>query len=124
MGHLSPIGASLEAFKTKVQATYPDKKPGAIPNNAGQLYRFVHVMKPGDLVIYRSKVTRQIHLGRVAGEYVFSPRNVSAYPNIRAVAWLTSASPTAFSQGVLYEIGSAVSLFVVKNYADEFLALV
>lgn len=29
---------------------------------------------------------------------------------------------TAFSQGALYEIGSAMSFFSVRNYADEFLA--
>lgn len=28
----------------------------------------------------------------------------------------------SFSQGALYEIGSAMSFFMVKNYADEFLA--
>jgi restriction system protein len=32
--------------------TYPDAKPGAIPTNAGQLFRFVHEMQVGDLVAY------------------------------------------------------------------------
>jgi restriction system protein len=36
------------------------------------------------------------------------------------VQWLKHVPRTHFSQGALYEIGSALSLFTVKNYADEF----
>jgi restriction system protein len=43
--------ADREAFKLKVAETYPGKKPGAIPNNAGQLYRFAHKIAKGDLVV-------------------------------------------------------------------------
>ncbi len=34
----------------------------------------------------------------------------------------TVTRPSTFSQGALYEIGSAMSFFSVRNYADEFLA--
>lgn len=124
IGDLSVLGPSLEDFKVAVQATYPDKKPGAIPNNAGQLFRFVHVMKPGDLIVYRSKVSQQIHVGRVSGGYSYDPTISLGYPNTRAVTWLKAAPPSMFSQGALYAIGSSVSLFLVGNYAEEFRALV
>jgi restriction system protein len=45
------------------------------------------------------------------------------YPNQRAVKWLKVMPRTSFTQGALYEIGSASSLFQVKNYADEYLAV-
>jgi restriction system protein len=44
------------------------------------------------------------------------------YPNQRQVKWLRVAPPTQFSQGALYELGSALTLFQVKNYAHEFRA--
>ena len=47
VGDLGAIKADREAFKAKVAEAYPDKKPGAIANNAGQLFRFVHEMKVG-----------------------------------------------------------------------------
>lgn len=122
MGDLSTLRADREIFKARVAEVYPDKKPGAIPNNAGQLFRFVHEMKPGDLVIYPSKRDRQIHLGRVESGYRFDPHTDSGYPNLRSVQWLKTVPRTQFSQGALYEIGSAMSLFLVKNYADEFRA--
>ncbi len=124
MGDLSALKPDREAFKARVAATYPEKKPGAIPNNAGQLFRFTHEMKPGDLVVYPSKSDRHIHLGQVAGDYCYDPKTEPGYPNIRAVKWLRKVPRTRFSQGALYEIGSAMSLFLVKNYADEFRAAV
>src|SRR6185295_5300940 len=38
----------------------------------------------------------------------------------RAVKWLRDVPRTQFSQGALYEIGSALSLFLVRNFAEEF----
>jgi restriction system protein len=122
MGDLAALKPDREAFKAKVVEVYPDAKPGAIPNNAGQLFRFVHEMKVGDLVAYPSKRDRQIHLGRVEGNYRHDPTTEPGYPNVRTVKWLRSVPRTRFSQGALYEIGSAMSLFLVKNYADEFRA--
>jgi len=42
-------------------------EPGSVPVNAGQLFRFVHEMAVGDLVVYPSKRDRLIHIGRIVG---------------------------------------------------------
>jgi restriction system protein len=39
-----------------------------------------------------------------------------------AVKWLKAVPRTQFSQGALYEIGSALSLFLDRNFAEEFRA--
>jgi len=120
MGDLATLKTDREAFKARVVAVYPEKKPGAIPNTAGQLFRFVHEMKPGDLVVYPSKQDRQVHLGRVEGAYNYDSATEPRYPHVRSVKWLRALPRTQFTQGALYEIGSALSFFLVKNYADEF----
>ena len=122
MGNLGSIKAEREAFKEKVAEVYKEAKPGAIPNNAGQLFRFVHELQIGDMVIYPSKADRLVHIGKVEGPYKYDPKTEPGYPNIRQVKWLKSAPRTYFTQGALYEIGSAMSFFQVKTYADEFLA--
>lgn len=124
LGDLSKLGSSREAFKEAVAKAWPEKKAGAIPNNAGQLFRFVHEMKPGDFVAYPSKADRQVHLARVEGGYHYDPGPQAGYPNLRQVSWLKHVPRSSLSQGALYELGSALSLFQVKNYADEILALV
>ena len=51
LGSLNVIPVDREAFKAKLLECYPEKKPGAIPNNAGQLLRFLHEMKVGDIIV-------------------------------------------------------------------------
>ncbi len=116
MGDLSKIQPTREAFKTKVAEVYGNVSHAA--NSAGQLFRFLHEMKQGDNVIYRSKVDRQIHVGTIAGPYLYRPDE--DFPNVRAVKWLGTYPLTQFSQGALAELGSALTLFQVKNYADEY----
>ena len=62
-----------------------------------------------------------INIGVVDGIYKCD-FNAGEYIQQRSVKWLKHLPRTAFSQGALYEVGSFMSLFVVKNYADEFLA--
>jgi restriction system protein len=122
MGDLSKIRPDREAFKARVAEVYPGMKEGAVPGSAGQMFRFVYEMKEGDIVIYPSKLDRQIHLGRVDGPYRYDPTTAPGYPDTRPVKWLKSLPRTHFTQGALHEVGSAMSFFQVKTYADEYLA--
>jgi len=79
-------------------------------------------MQIGDLVAYPSKIDRRVHIGEITGEYRHDPALGGESPNLRSVHWKGEYPRTRFSQGALYEIGSALTLFQVKNYADEFLA--
>jgi restriction system protein len=124
MGDLGSLSADRGAFKTKTQQVYPDWTQGKIINSASQLFRFVHEMKKGDLVAYPSKADRHIHIGQIDGDYRYDARTEAGYPNMRPVKWLKSIPRSHFTQGALYEIGSALSLFQIKNYADEFVAAV
>lgn len=122
MGDISKLSKDRETFKSKLVVAYPDIKKGAVPTSAGMLYRFIHEIKNGDIVIYPSKQDKQVHIGEIIGEYEYNPSLEKEYPHIRNVKWLKHIPRSNFSQGALYEIGSALSLFQVKNYADEFIA--
>lgn len=119
MGDLNVLKADRESFKTKVAECYSEQKKGAIPAYAGQLYRFVHEVKLGDIVVYPSKRDRQIHIGKVEGPYKYD--STQEYPHLRSVKWVRSFPRTHFTQGALYETGSAMALFQVKTYSDEFI---
>lgn len=54
------------------------------------------------------------------GSYKYAPGVSKGYPNQRSVTWLKEIPRSHFSQGALYEVGSALSLFTLKTYADEF----
>ena len=119
MGDLIKIDASREVFKVKYEETYPDAKKGSIATSAGMLYRFCYEAKPGDYVVFPSKFNREVNIGIIEGDYVYKPQ--TEFGNTRTVKWLKHLPRTAFSQGALYEIGSAMTFFSVKNYADEFM---
>lgn len=120
-GDLSKVTSTREAFKERYAQVYPNDKLGAIPTSAGMLYRFIHEIKIGDYVIFPSKVDRMVNIGVVEGEYTYVDSE-KEYVQQRKVKWLKHLPRTSFTQGALYEIGSAMSLFMVKNYADEYLS--
>jgi len=124
MGDLSVLPADREAFKQRYVQAYPEAKKGGVATVSGVPFRFMHEMKQGDLVAYPSKQDKQIHIGRVEGEYRYEPSGEKGYPHRRKVKWLKHVPRLDFTQGALYEIGSALSLFQIKNYADEFRAVV
>lgn len=122
MGDLSKVSPNRDAFKEKLIAVFPNQKKGYYPVAAGQLYRFVHEMKTGDIIVYPSKYDRIVHIGEIIGDYEFI-QDESGYPQRRKVKWLKEFPRTKFSQGALYEIGSAIGFFQVKTFGEEFLAV-
>ena len=122
-GDISVLDATREAFKVHYEKSYPDAKKGSIPTSAGMLFRFMHEVQIGDYVVFPSKIDRKINIGIIEGEYEYVPSS-DEYVQQRKVKWLKHLPRTVFSQGALYEVGSALSFFVVKNYADEFLAAI
>ncbi len=123
MGDLGGPAADRESFKEQYRATYPEAKPGAVGNHAGLLFRFVHEMAAGDIVVYPRKADRTVHVGRIVGDYEYVPDSDAGFPNRRKAEWLKSAPRTHFSQGCLYGIGSATTLFSVGSYDNEFTSL-
>ena len=119
-GDCSSIEPTREAFKDHYCKAYPNAKKGAIATSAGMLYRFTHEMKVGDYVVFPSKIDRKINIGIVESEFFYNPQ-AALYVQQRKVKWLKHLPRTVFSQGALYEVGSALSLFLLKNYADEYL---
>src|SRR5699024_2611327 len=85
------------------------------------LYRFAYEVEVGDYVVFPSKIDRQINIGVIESEYEYNPLSIE-YVQQRKVKWLKHLSRTSFSQGALYEVGSAMSFFSIKNYADEYLS--
>ena len=118
-GDASALPASRAAFKAAFGRS--DMRAEAIPIQAGQLFRFVHEMRIGDRVIYPRKIDRVLMWGEVTGPYVYDSEGAPDFAHRRGVRWLAQMSRDAFSQGALYELGSVLTLFEVKSFADEFM---
>ncbi len=124
MGDLSSM-KEREDIRKKMGECYPDASKQSIATNTGQIYRFVHEVQAGDYVVFPSKIDRMINIGIVEGEYYYAQAaNDTGYDylNRRKVKWLKHISRQMFSQGALYEVGSALTIFQIKNYTDEYLS--
>lgn len=122
IGDLTKIAPDREAFKAAVIAAYPDKKPGAVPVVAGTMFKFLHEIRAGDIVVYPSKTDRMVNIGRFTGEAVYVEGDRDDYPTRQKVEWIGHFPRDEFSQAALHEIGSFLTMFRVRRYAKEFLA--
>lgn len=120
-GDLTMVEGTREAFKERYVEAYPDAKKGQIATGAGMLFRFLYEAQIGDYVVFPSKIDRMINIGTIESDYFFEDAD-GEYVQRRKVKWLKHIPRTAFSQGALYEVGSAMSFFMVKNYSDEYLS--
>src|SRR5579859_3456966 len=120
IGDLTGLPRDRDAFKARMLAAYGDThKPGMIPVSAGQLFRFIHEMAPGDVVLYPVKGDHLVRVGTVEGPYVYSTDLDATYPHRRTVRWITTIPKASFSTDAMNELGSALSFFSVRNNADE-----
>ena len=118
IGKLPPVRG---AFKDQLAQFGQLPDAASAPAYAGQMYRFVHEVRIGDRVIYPRKTDRTLHWGKVTGPYLYDPEGCEHFAHRRPVEWIGSASRDEFSPGALYEIGSTLNLFRVREFALEFL---
>lgn len=117
---LSTLSPEREAFKSAFATAYGHVDSSTIATTAGQPYRFVHELNNGDIVLYPRKLDRRIYYGRITGDYLYDSATDAHFPHQRPVEWMKDRTRTDFSQGALHEINSALTLFQVKSYPDEF----
>ena len=103
-----------------VARAFPDAKPRAVGNFAGQLWAFAVAMKVGDLVVLPRKLTSQIAIGRVTGSYEYRQVD-NTLRHARPVEWLQTDLPrTVFEQDLLYSLGAFMTVCnISRNDAER-----
>ena len=118
LGELSEF-RSREEVKGRYREVYPEHSKSRIAVNAGQLYRFAHVMEEGDRILTYDKSSRTYHYGQITGLYRFAPENSEDYPHIRPVDWQGEISRDEFSTPVKNTLGSSLTVFSLDEHLDK-----
>lgn len=127
MGDLSRF-PTREATKQAMRESWPNWKEGTINASYGQVYRFAREMQIGDPVVFPTRQTREIAIGRIESDYRFAADEpslvASDYSNVRRVTWLRIVPRTAFSKAALHSFGSFSSVSTSNDHLEEVIAIV
>lgn len=119
VGDLSGVRASRDAFKEHVVRTMPEVEQKAIAGSAGTLYRFVHEMQVGDIVVSPNRAKRTLDIGRVSGPYEYRSEK-PVHKQWRPVEWIAVDVPRdELSVAAQNEISSLVTLFKIATGREE-----
>jgi restriction system protein len=109
-----------EAFKAKIQQTYPDISAKKTIHTSGQLTAFSHKMKQGDLVVLPSKIKSVVHVGRITSDYRYATDNEPLYRHVRQVKWLKEIPRQDIDQDLLYSFGAFMTICqIARNDAEQ-----
>lgn len=94
LGDLRRIEPSLLGFKQAYKQIDPFHADYVAGDIYGALYHFVHDVNIGDYVVYAPTwLEDQIYIGKITGDYAFTPAQANGYPDCRPVRWLARFVP-------------------------------
>jgi restriction system protein len=111
---------SREQFSKAIDKAYPGSRKMQVAVSAGQAFRFVREMKPGDRILTYDPGQREYLLGTITGEYGYKPTKDLPYPQVRTVKWDGTVKRDALSVPTRNSLGAISTLFQLPpEAADE-----
>jgi restriction system protein len=113
------LARDREALKAELRRHYPHKNERAVGAWAGIFVRFAVDAAEGDIVVHPHKEEKTVNFGRIAGPYEYAP-TAKTRRHRRRVEWVNTGVPRdAFTQEALWEIGSTLTFFAIRNHVKE-----
>ncbi|MEM4213109.1 MAG: restriction endonuclease [Thermoplasmatales archaeon] len=109
---------SKEELTELYRKTYPADSEGKVTNVVGQLWRFVRMIKEGDLVAVPLKSQSAVAIGQIVGGYIYRQLPEGAM-HVRPVKWLRTIPRSEFPQDILYSLGAWMTVCRVERNNAE-----
>lgn len=105
-----------EELRGIVAEVYGGSK-NVVANLTGQLWTLRHRIQDGDFIVLPIRATSQVAFGRVRGGYKYlADQEDPTRRHVIQVTWLKTDVPkTLLKQDLLYQLGSALTVFEVGN---------
>lgn len=114
-------------MRVAMETTYPTWTAKKVSSSYGQTYRFAHGMRVGEPIVFPVRPTKEIAIGRIAGEYRWADDDLdlvaNEHNNVRPVEWLKVVPRTVFSLDALRSFGSFLTVSTSDDYLEEVLAV-
>jgi restriction system protein len=118
MGDMSAL-KTRDQFTKAVEKAYPSSRKMQVAVSAGQAFRFVREMKPGDRVLTYDPGKREYLVGTITGDYTYKPSSEGTYPQVRSVQWDGSVRRDGLSVATRNSLGAIATLFQLPPEAGE-----
>jgi restriction system protein len=110
---------SRDDIKKELREGYPDWNNRRIAVATGQIYRFVKLMKVGDVILSYDKSSRMVLTGFIEGDYEYNEGIMVGYPHLHKVKWVLDISRDDFSVQARNSMGSTLTVFNLDQYLEE-----
>lgn len=118
MGDMSAL-KTRDQFAKAVEKAYPGSRKMQVATSAGQAFRFVREMKPGDRVLTYDPGKREYLVGSITGDYTYKPNKDYTFPQVRTVKWDGSVQRDGLSVATRNSLGAIATLFQLPAEASD-----
>ena len=113
----------LSTFSTRhelraaLHAAYPNRSNYLIGNWTGQLWRFSHTIRVGDLIVLPLKAQSRYAIGEVRGPYEFRAHAAAGSSHVIPVSWLrTDVERDEFAADLRNTLGSLLTVYGITRH--------
>lgn len=114
-------GKFFEKMGPLMEKVYPTHSKGSRGQSIGQIFRFVNLIKVGDIVLMPQTKEGKVFAGTIESDYFYdeSVKDKCPYFHRRSVKWVKIIDWSDVSQKLKYTLGSIMTLFSVNHYEQE-----
>jgi len=124
IGDLTGLADDRATYRERFRQSYGEAaSPSVESASVGMLFRFVHVLHLGDIIVAPSPLQPIVRVGRIVGLYEYNPSLLDHYPNVRRVEWMAEVTPQELSEQARQSLRARRSLFRILAGDAEFQAL-
>src|SRR4051794_34317476 len=113
---LSPY-SDRESLRDYIRSVYPSASRALVANWTGQLWRFLHVISEGDLVVLPLKgEARELVLGRITGPYFYDETAARGFRHVRPVTWHRTIARSDLGSDLLDSLGALLTIAELRRH--------
>ena len=108
----------LKKIRELLEKEYPDETEKWYGGIARQIFKFVALAKPGDVVMSPANSEGLKYFGIIKSDYYYE-KDSNTKNHRRDIEWISEIDKDQFSEALRNSSGAMMTLFSVSKYADE-----
>jgi restriction system protein len=109
-----------DELKAAYRLVFPGRSDGHVNTQVGQIWRFGHRMRVGDVVVVPRIQMPEVAIGEITGACRWTEDHGPDIAHVRDVAWVVTDVPrAAFPDDLRYSFGGSMTISSVQRHEAE-----